>query len=50
MLLVKCPRCKKDMKCDPRIDISKAVKVCVFCGKSFKIHSNLLKSRIVKKL
>ncbi|MBC8501045.1 MAG: hypothetical protein H8D38_04755 [DPANN group archaeon] len=50
MLLVKCPRCKKEMKCAPRVSITKAVKVCVYCGRSFKIHPNLAKSRIVKKL
>jgi len=50
MFLVKCPKCYKEMKCDPRIDISKAVKTCVYCGRHFKIHSNLEKSRIVKKL
>jgi len=52
VLVVKCPRCKNDQKTDPRIeklgDITKKVKRCVYCGHSFKIHSKLPKSRIVK--
>ncbi|MBU1854191.1 MAG: hypothetical protein KKF89_00575 [Nanoarchaeota archaeon] len=50
MLLVKCPKCGKNMKCAPRINIIKAVKKCVYCGYSFKLYSNLDKTRIVKNL
>jgi len=50
MLTVKCPKCSNEMKCSPRKAITKAIKVCVFCGRSFKIHTNIEKSRIVKKV
>lgn len=51
MLLVRCPRCHRDQKADPRPGaMSTKVKRCVFCGYSFKIHSNPEKSRIVKQL
>lgn len=50
MFVVKCPNCGKNQKTDPRInaitDLSKKVKRCVYCGKSFKI-SPPGKSRIV---
>ncbi|MEK6963330.1 MAG: hypothetical protein AABX70_02795 [Nanoarchaeota archaeon] len=46
-LVVRCPKCRKSMRCDPRIDITKAIKRCVYCGRYFKIHSTLDKSRIV---
>jgi len=48
IFLVKCPKCGKEMKCSPRTEINTAVKKCVYCGRSFKIHSNIRKSRIVK--
>ncbi len=49
MLLVRCPRCHKDQKTDPRPgEITGKVKLCVYCGRSFKIHSTLVKSRIVR--
>ncbi len=51
MFLVKCPKCKHDMKYQPTIgDITKKKKKCVYCNHTFLIHSNLDKSRIVKKI
>ncbi|MFA6074095.1 MAG: hypothetical protein WC758_08310 [Candidatus Woesearchaeota archaeon] len=52
MLIVRCPKCGKDQRTAPIIkqegDLTKKVKRCVYCGHSFKIHSTLLTSRIVK--
>jgi len=52
MIIVKCPNCGNTQKTDPRVekqgDLTKKVKRCVYCGKSFKIHSNQTKSRILK--
>jgi hypothetical protein len=52
MLIVRCPKCGRDQRTDPRIksgeDLTNKVKRCVYCGHSFKIHSSLPKSRIVK--
>jgi hypothetical protein len=52
MLIVRCPKCGKDQRTDPRTekqgDITKKVKRCVYCGHSFKIHSSPVTSRIVK--
>jgi|SaaInlStandDraft_4_1057021.scaffolds.fasta_scaffold26098_3 hypothetical protein len=50
MYLVKCPSCKNNMKYQPRGSLDKKKKRCVYCGKSFTIHSNQKKSRIIKKL
>ena len=50
MFLVRCPDCRKTMKCEPRNDITKAVKKCVYCNRNFKIHSSMDKSRIVKRV
>jgi ribosomal protein S27E len=46
MLLVQCPHCKNRMKTNPK-DPSKASKKCVYCGKTFKIHSPGGNSQIV---
>ncbi len=50
VLIVKCPGCGKNQKTNPRItrpsDLTKKTKRCVYCGRSFKIHSNN-NSRIV---
>ncbi|MBN1792200.1 hypothetical protein JW826_00740 [Candidatus Woesearchaeota archaeon] len=45
MLLVMCPKCGGRQKTNPK-QVSGSVKRCVFCGKSFVIHS-LQKDRIV---
>ena len=41
VLIVKCPKCGKNQKTNPNLkkltDLSKKVKRCVYCGKSFKI-------------
>jgi len=50
IFLVKCPKCGHEMKCAPRGNITESIKKCVYCGRSFKIHSNINKSRIVKKV
>jgi acetyl-CoA carboxylase beta subunit len=48
MLVVKCPNCGRNMKTQPRGgDVTTKVKKCVYCGKSFKIHSSMRKSQIV---
>ena len=43
MFLVKCPKCKHDMKVQPPKNISTARKVCVYCGKSFKVNDRIIK-------
>ncbi|MGV8163024.1 MAG: hypothetical protein ACP5N2_06860 [Candidatus Nanoarchaeia archaeon] len=52
MLIVRCPKCGKDQRTAPIVkregDLTNKVKRCVYCGHSFKIHSSLAKSRIVK--
>ena len=48
-LIVKCPKCGKNQRTMPRKRIKDSVKKCVFCGKSFKVHSHIDKlSRIVE--
>ena len=46
MLTVKCPSCGHEQKTDPK-NVSKSVKRCVYCGKSFKVHTHVSNSRIV---
>jgi hypothetical protein len=49
MIIVKCPKCKHDMKYDPKPGmITSKSKRCVYCGHTFKIHSDLEKSKIVR--
>jgi len=44
MLLVQCPRCKKQMKYESKTRIlGNKRKQCVYCGHSFKIRENILK-------
>ncbi len=54
LLLVRCDKCGNNQKVAPRVksrsDVSKKSKRCVYCGKSFKIHSGLDNSRILKEL
>jgi len=51
MLLVKCPGCGRNQKCQPKPGfVTTKSKRCVYCGRSFKIHSSIEKSRIVRKL
>jgi len=48
MITVKCPKCRKLQKYEPRQGrLTKKYKTCVYCGRSFKIHSNEHLSRIV---
>jgi len=50
MLKVSCPRCKKIQNYQPRDNkITDKIKVCVYCGCSFKVHPNQKDSRIVEK-
>jgi len=49
MLIVICPKCKNKQKTNPK-KIASSIKTCVYCGHRFKIHINLKKSRIVKRL
>jgi uncharacterized protein YbaR (Trm112 family) len=49
--LVRCPDCKQTMKMKPRKRKPKdAVKKCVYCNRSFKIHKNVRDSQIIKDL
>ncbi|GIU69404.1 MAG: hypothetical protein KatS3mg002_0640 [Candidatus Woesearchaeota archaeon] len=49
MIIVKCPKCKHNMKYEPQKGrITKKNKRCVYCGYTFKVHSNIEKSRIIK--
>ena len=50
MLVVRCPKCKKTMRYQPikQQPITDKKKVCVYCGSSFKIHSSISKSCIVR--
>lgn len=56
MLKVSCPKCKKVQNYQPQLidNITKSlntkIKRCVYCGYSFKIHSNQEKSRIVENI
>jgi len=45
-LLVMCPNCGGRQKTNPKV-VSGSVKRCVYCGKSFVIHS-MRKDRILK--
>jgi hypothetical protein len=48
VITVKCPKCNHDQKCNPVGVISSSkVKKCVYCGRSFKIHPSVDKTRIV---
>ena len=47
-LLVMCPNCGGRQKTNPKV-ISGSVKRCVYCGKSFVIHS-MNKDRILKEV
>jgi DNA-directed RNA polymerase subunit M/transcription elongation factor TFIIS len=53
MLRVSCPKCKNVQNYDPQLrnentSISTKTKRCVYCGHTFKVHSNQEKSRIVE--
>lgn len=49
MIIVKCPKCKHNMNYMPKPGmITEKSKRCVYCGHTFKVHSNLEKNRIVK--
>lgn len=50
MFVVKCPQCKHTMRYQAvkTAPISDKKKKCVYCGHTFKIHVNLLDSRIVR--
>ncbi len=51
MFLVRCPECRQTQKMKPRKRKPKeAVKDCVYCKHSFKIHPNINETRIVKDL
>ena len=50
MFVVRCPKCKHTQRYAPvkKGLVSEKVKVCVYCGSSFKIHPSLVESRIVR--
>ena len=44
MLLLKCPKCGNQMKCNPLPgELAGKSKRCVYCGRSFKIIGNIAK-------
>ena len=48
ILTLKCPKCHNTMEYAPRDkNITKKTKRCVYCGTSFKVHTNPKKSRIL---
>ncbi|MEM2121777.1 MAG: hypothetical protein QXU20_03930 [Candidatus Woesearchaeota archaeon] len=47
ILELKCPKCHNKMLYSPRNDYLKKSKKCVYCGKSFRVSSNII--RIIKK-
>ena len=50
MLKVSCPRCKKVQNYQPKDNrIVGKIKVCVYCGCSFKVHTSPENTRIVDK-
>jgi uncharacterized protein YbaR (Trm112 family) len=43
MLLLRCPACKQQMKCDPKPgELKGKSKRCVYCGRSFSIKGNII--------
>ena len=48
MFLVKCPKCKHDMRYMPAGELKK--KRCVYCGYSFTISLSSGESRVVKRV
>jgi len=52
MIIVRCPKCKNVMKYQPMKYTGNVLtakkKRCVYCGHTFKIHSDEKKSRIIK--
>lgn|GEM_PF-824327 len=50
VFIVKCPSCGHNQRYQPKTGVlTKKSKRCVYCGRTFKVHSSLPKSRIVKK-
>lgn len=50
MLKVSCPRCKKVQNYQPRDNkVTDKIKVCVYCGCSFKVYSSQKDNRIIEK-
>jgi len=44
MLLLKCPKCKHNMKYQAKsMILAKKRKQCVYCGKSFLVGENIVK-------
>ena len=51
MFLLKCSSCGNTMKYQPKGgSVIGKKKRCVYCGKTFTVHSNPLKSSIVKEI
>jgi len=44
---VMCPKCGGKQLTEPRGLITTARKKCVYCGKSFKIHTHIAKSSTI---
>ncbi len=44
MLILKCPKCGNQMRCEPRPgELTGKKKMCVYCGRSFGIIGNIAK-------
>ena len=50
MYLIKCPRCKNEFKREiVGFPLTKST-TCPYCSKVFRIHTNINKTNIVKKI
>lgn len=54
MFIVRCNKCGHEQKTNPDVKkkggITSKVKRCVYCGHSFRIHSSIDNTRIVKEI
>ncbi|MBI2128706.1 hypothetical protein HYU07_00555 [Candidatus Woesearchaeota archaeon] len=49
MLLLKCPKCRQEMKYQNKDGIlTKKIKKCVYCGHSYKVGDNIKWISLVK--
>lgn len=50
MFLLRCPKCGNQMKYSPSGSLDGKKKRCVYCGRTFTVHSNIEKSTIIRKI
>ena len=50
IITLRCPHCKQYMKYSPRKNLIRKRKSCVFCGKSFAINNDNVRSQSVEKI